>query len=67
MKITGFRLISLEGKEACLISVELKENLFAAKNGFGRLRSLQHAHDLFFDVNKDFKGLIEEPKLLLEA
>ena len=67
MCITGFRLISLEGEKACLISVDFKENLFAPKDGFGGLSSLQHGHDLFLDVNKDVHGLIEEAKLLLEA
>jgi hypothetical protein len=67
MCITGFRLISLEGEEACLISIDLKKNLFAPKHGFGCLSSLQHGHDLLFNVNKDFKGLIKEAKLLLEA
>jgi hypothetical protein len=65
--ITCFRLISLESEEACLISVDLKENLFAPKDNFGGLSSLQHVHDLFFDVTKDVNGLIEEAKFLLEA
>jgi hypothetical protein len=65
--IAGFRLISLEGEKACLISVDLKENLFAPKDSFGGLSSLQHGHDLFLDITKDFNCLIEEAKLLLEA
>ena len=67
MCITGLRFISLEGEEACLISVDLKENLFASKDGFGGLSTLQHGQDLFFDLNKDVNGVIEEAKLLLEA
>ena len=67
MCITCFRLISLESEEACLISVDLKEYLFAPKDSFGGLISLQHGHDLFFDVTKDVNSLIEEAKLLLEA